>query len=107
MVVDCFRLVPVPPRPTAPVSALTLALGPVDLSGVLAPAKKTANTTTYNVYVPGGRSVTVYMRAKSTVDDIVKEVLLAHQFANMMPPLEYDAPLDYELRIEDGKNMLV
>ena len=38
-----------------------------------------------------------------SVDEVIKKVLTAHRVGKLEPPLKYDAPHKYDLRLHEGQ----
>lgn len=54
------------------------------------------------MYLPDYTSLKVYVKEKCTFGELIKQVLAEHKQQGLQPPLDYDEPENYEVRIHEG-----
>lgn len=58
------------------------------------------------IYLPDCNSLVVYVKESSNFRDVIQRILVTHEKQGLLPPLIYDDPGNYELRIHEGKLFL-
>lgn len=82
------------------ISALT-----VHLKGESERKAEAANLN-LTVYLPNLSSMLIKAKKSNNFQELLNQILKTHKEQNLKPPLRYDKPKMYELRIHDGKYLL-
>jgi hypothetical protein len=59
------------------------------------------------VYLPDYSSMSITVKKSITFQELLNQILKAHKEQNLKPLLRYDQPNKYELRIHDGKFIII
>jgi hypothetical protein len=64
--------------------------------------RKNANTVPLSIYLPSGSCMTVYVSETSNFNEIIQQILKTHREDGIVPPLHYNYPQYYDLRMHEG-----
>jgi hypothetical protein len=59
------------------------------------------------IYLPDTSSIMVNVKETSNFQEVVLQILKAHEKQGVQPPLDYNDPGMYELRIHEGTGLLL